>query len=102
MTADTVNNKVTLEVNDINKGEKQFWTQEYDTDQTTFSLRNSDTGLYLTAVGASALELQPAINWTFPSGGVAGVIRNKNDKKVLEVQGGKLELTQKQSEYKRD
>ena len=37
----------------------------------------------------------PAINWTFPSEGVAGVIRNENDKKVLEVQGGKLELTQK-------
>ena len=35
----------------------------------------------------------PAINWTFPSEGVAGVIRNENDKKVLEVQGGKLELT---------
>ena len=43
-----------------------------------------------------------AINWTFPSEGVAGVIRNENDNKVLEVQGGKLELTQKQTECKSD
>ena len=84
-----------MEVVDSSKTEKQLWIPEYDTTtEKTFSLRNSETGLYLTASSVSTLELQPAINWTFPSGGVAGVIRNNNDQKVLEVEGGKLKIEQ--------
>ena len=72
-----------LDTESTNK--KQLWTQEFN--DKYFSLRNSDTGLYLTA-NDKKLIVQAKTNWTFPSGGVKGVIRNENEKKVLEVNEG--------------
>ena len=84
LTVDTDDKKVKLDTESNNK--KQFWTQEFNGNY--FSLKNTETGLYLTATDDGELIVQAKTNWTIPSGGVKGVIRNENEKKVLEVNEG--------------
>ena len=63
----------------------QRWIREDNADKSIFALINPLTKLYLTTIDATSLNVQPAINWTFPVGGVPGVIRNEDMQKVLEV-----------------
>ena len=86
LTVDTDDKKVKFDTE--SKGNKQSWTQEFNGNY--FSLKNTETGLYLTATDDGELIVQAKTNWTIPSGGVKGVIRNENEKKVLEVNEGKF------------
>ena len=61
----------------------------HNDDKTFFSLLNTAVNqmdLYLTASDDATLKVQAAISWTFPRGGVAGVIRNDKGQDVLVVQ----------------
>ena len=91
LTVNMETGKVTLETAGSNDSPKQQWKREYNDDKSFFSLRNTAVNqmdLYLTASDDATLKVQAAISWTFPSGGVAGVIRNEKEKKVLENNGG--------------
>ena len=65
----------------------QLWTND------STGIKNKEkTSLDFTTLFYGNLTMQTAINWTFPSGGVAGVIRNENEKKVLQVNQGKQKI----------
>ena len=71
----------------LSLNDSQLWTN----DSTGIKNKNN-TSLDFTILFYGNLTVQTAINWTFPSGGVAGVIRNENEKKVLEVNQGKPKI----------
>ena len=67
--------------------DSQLWTND-----STGIKNKKNTSLDFTTLFYGNLTVQTAINWTFPSGGVSGVIRNENEKKVLEVNQGKQKI----------
>ena len=102
LTVNMETGKVTLETAGSNDSPKQQWKREYNDNKTFFSLRNTAVNqmdLYLTASDDATLKVQAAISWTFPRGGVAGVIRNENEKKVLENNGGEYDYLFKVNQF---
>ena len=102
LTVDMETGKVTLKTAGSNDSPKQQWKREYNDDKSFFSLRNTAVNqmdLYLTASDDKILKVKAAISWTFPRGGVAGVIRNENEKKVLENNGGEYDYLYRVNQF---
>merc|ERR1711988_982960 len=55
-------------MNEEDKTIERRWMREDNSDKSIFALINPLTKLYLTAIDATTLKAQAAINWTFPIG----------------------------------